>query len=119
MMIGRMGLGRVMWRRSPSPMYTNINGTDKTYVKLDTLCNTGTMSKWLITSYLLHPVSWQGPPIQHAEGAQVEVARIARPNKILSIKNLKKCYILHEVCDAMRVLELCDFTIREAIAVRL
>ena len=68
-----MGLGRVMWHRSPSPMYTNINGTDKTYVKLDK------MSKYPITSYLLHPVSWQGPPIQHAEGAQVEVAGVAWP----------------------------------------
>ena len=29
--------------------------------------------------YLFHPVSWQSPSIQHAEGAQFEVTRVAGP----------------------------------------
>ena len=62
MMIGRMGLGRVMWRRSPSPMEQT---------KGSTYCSH--------PCYLFHPVSWQSPSIQHAEGAQVEVTRVAGP----------------------------------------
>ena len=100
MTICRIGLGCLMWRRSPSPME-------------QTKCCSH-------PCYLFHPVSWQSPSIQHAEGAQVEVARVAGPEMEDSQrKEFLLVASLHEVCDAVGVLELCVFTIGEAIAVRL
>ena len=103
MTICRIGLDCLMWRRSPSPMEQT---------KGSTYCSH--------PCYLFHPVSWQRPSIQHAKGAQVEVARVAGPEMEDSQrKEFLLIASLHEVCDAVGVLELGVFTIGEAIAVRL